>query len=104
GSAPTASVLFVGGTPTVAPAYSLVSRGNAGSVAVMARLDHEIHVAHHFGPEEPLHRSPRVAGNAEQHLGRGNSAIQVVVEGRQADADFIGEGLGLVCNDLSQPL
>jgi hypothetical protein len=69
-----------------------------------ARFDHQVHIAHATVAEEPLHRPPGVASNAEEHFGRRNTAIQVVVERRQADADFVGECLGLIRNHLAQPL
>src|SRR5947199_7966051 len=52
--------------------------------------------------QEPLHRAPGVARDAEQHFGRGHPAVQVVVHGREAETEVVGEGLGLVGHDFSE--
>src|SRR5207247_6759216 len=52
--------------------------------------------------QAPLHRPPGVARDAEQYLGRGHPAVQVVVHGREAETEVVGEGLGLVGRDFSE--
>src|SRR5438876_8853341 len=52
--------------------------------------------------QEPLHGTPRVARDAEQDLRRRDPAVQVVVDGREAQPEVVGEGFRLVGDDFAE--